>query len=315
MLLFRFLVLYYPLKLVWLVVLTVFFSVGCKSDLEVSHNGFRFERFSGIDTQTVLPGKIVLYKYFAGDTRVAFPGDEKMISSQFRMVTPEELSELKHPIYDVLCTMQLQDTVCIHYEKDPLKKYPPEYGDGKMAYLWVTITEVLSEEDVVKREQGKRERIMKDREAYYAQLGGIDSLVKQLISRYRQGELNPDSVLEEGFILFKMAGNMDGSVNKPENASDTDELRLHYAGYDESGNRVFSSYESREPYFTNLGSPKIPPGWSIVFKSIPAQQAVICRIPSSYLYAEKGFTGNVHVPPGADLWFFFEYDIVQKERK
>lgn len=307
--------LYYSVKRVWLVVLAGFFLMGCKPDLEVSPGGFRFERLPGVDTQSIIPGKIVLYKYFVSETRVPFPPEDKMVSSQFRMVSPEELGALKHPVFDVLSSMRLQDTVCIHYEKDPLKKYPPEYGEGTMAYLWVTITEVLSEEDVVKREQEKRERIMKDRENYFAQLSQIDSLVKQWILNHKGGKVVPDTVFEDDFILFRMQERQELSSSELNIAKDTDELRLHYAGYDVTGNRVFSSYESREPYFTRLGSPKIPPGWSIVFRNIPANQAVICRIPSRYLYADKGFTGNVHVAPGADLWFHFEYEIVQKSKK
>jgi hypothetical protein len=48
---------------------------------------------------------------------------------------------------------------------------------------------------------------------------------------------------------------------------------------------------------------------------MPAQEAVICRIPSRYLYADKGFKGNVQVLPDADLWFYFEYEIVEKGKK
>jgi hypothetical protein len=291
----RLLTIYYPVKRIWLVVLAGIFSIGCHNDLETSLNGYRFERFQGADTQAIEPGKIVLYKYFVSETKVPFPAEDKMLSSQFRMVSPEELTELKHPVFDVLSSMRLQDTVCIHYEKDPLKKYPPEYGDGKMAYLWVTITDVLSEEDIVKREQEKREGIMKDRENYFAQLSNIDSLVKQMIIQYQQGAVSPDTVWEEGFLLFNIPGMKDITGKERKFAVDTDELRLHYAGYDESVSRIFSSYESREPYFTSLSSPKIPPGWSMVFRKIPAQEAVICRIPSRYLYADKGFKGNVQV--------------------
>jgi hypothetical protein len=311
----RLITIYYPVKRIWLVVLAGIFSTGCHNDLETSLNGYRFERFQGADTQAIEPGKIVLYKYFVSETKVPFPAEEKMVSSQFRMVSPEELGELKHPVFDVLSSMRLQDTVCIHYEKDPLKKYPPEYGDGKMAYLWVTITDVLSEEDIVKREQEKREGIMKDRENYFAQLSNIDSLVKQMIIRYQQGAVSPDTVWEEGFLLFVISKNNSISGYESKQAVKGDVLRLNYAGYDDAGNRIFSSYESREPYITSPGSPKIPPGWTKVIYAVPAHQAVICRIPSRYLYADKGFKGNVQVLPDADLWFYFEYEIVEKGKK